>query len=159
MLSDNQGSRPTRDVVAEFKDPLNFPSMAEKLKAQWGGRFPTWDEYKKACQHGGVRANKSIGINAIWLKAVPTGHKVMFGIVTPSAVFIVPVVCVVLSIIGMIGWWSVIVGLFASWYLYKVTLEGAADAIKYGAIQSEPLYQALVCRGAFLLDPPPNVAV
>jgi hypothetical protein len=73
--------------------------------------------------------------------------------------FIIPIVCVILSIIGIIGWWSVIAGLFAGWFLYKVTLEGAADAIKYGAAQSEPLYQALVCRGAFLFDPPAGAAV
>jgi hypothetical protein len=85
---------------------------------------------------------------------VPKSFVIVFGIVTASAVFIIAVACIVLAILGVFRWWSIVAGLLASWFLYKVTLEGAADAIKYGAERSEPLYQMLVTRGAFLFDPP-----
>jgi hypothetical protein len=141
-----------RDVSQAIDD-----SVTRKLKSAWGGRFPTWEEYKVAKEGGRVKANKNIGIKAIHLRGVPRGLWFLFGIVTPWGMFAAPVVCIILAMLGVWGWWTIILGLFVSWFLYKVSLEGAADAIKYGAEENEALYQALVCRGAFLFGPAESV--
>jgi hypothetical protein len=65
-----------------------------------------------------------------------------------------PIGCIILAILGVVRWWGLIPALFASWYLYTVSLEGAADPIRYGAEKDEALYNTLVSRGAFLFNPP-----
>lgn len=129
-------------------------SILGDLKTRWNGRLPTWEEFRAANKSGRVRANKSIGMKAINLQGIPRSFWFLFGIVTPWGMYIVPLACAILAILGIWGWWTIIVGLFASWFLYKVTLEGAADAIRHGAAENELLYQALVSKGAFLFSPP-----
>jgi len=129
-------------------------SIADDLKNVWGGRLPTWDEFRTASKADSVRANKDIGIEAIGLKGIPRSFWLLFGVVTPCGVFAVPIGCIILAIFGVVGWWTLIPGLSASWFLYKVSLEGAANAIRYGAEENEALYNDLVSRGAFLFSPP-----
>jgi hypothetical protein len=129
-------------------------SITNNLKTLWGGRLPTWDEFKTASKAGRVRANKGIGIKAVGLKGIPRSFWLLFGVVTPCGMFAVPIGCIILVILGLVGWLTLIPALFASWFLYKVSLEGAADAIRYGAEENEALYNALVSMGAFLFNPP-----
>jgi hypothetical protein len=137
-----------RDISQEIDN-----SIARDLKKLWGGRFPTWEEFQTASKAGQVRANKGIGIKAIHLPGIPRGFWFLFGIVTPCGMIAVPIACISLAMFGVVGWWTLIPGLFASWLLYKVSLEGAGDAIRYGAVENEALYQALVCKGGFLFGP------
>jgi hypothetical protein len=127
-----------RDVSQE----INF-GVAQDLKKSWGGRFPSWQEFKAANKSGRVRTNKNVGIKAIHFKGIPRGFWLLFGIVTPCGMFAGPIVCIICARFGVWSWWTIILGLCASWFLYKVSLEGAADAIRHGAEANEALYQAL----------------
>src|SRR5271156_2849122 len=116
--------RTPRDALQAMHD-----SITNDLVNAWGGRLPTWAEYKIANKSGRVRANKNIGMKAIYLQGVPRGFLFLFGIVTPWGMCAAPVACIILAILGVWGWWTIIPGLFTSWFLYKVSLEGAAAAI------------------------------
>jgi hypothetical protein len=137
-----------RDVSQE----INL-GVAQDLKKSWGGRFPSWQEFKTANKSGRVRTNKNVGIKAIHFKGIPRGFWLLFGIMTPCGMFAAPIVCIILASFGVWAWWTIILGLCASWFLYKVSLEGAADAIRHGAEANEALYQALVPSGAFMFTP------
>lgn len=147
-------ARTTAGAVRDVSQAIDN-GIARDLQNLWGGRFPTWEEFKAANQAGRVRTNKGIGIKAIGLKGVPRSSWFFFGVATPCGMFAAPILCLILAICGIVGWWTLIPALFASWYLYKVSLAGAADAIRYGAVDNEALYQALISRGAFLFSPAP----
>jgi hypothetical protein len=136
------------DVIQKIDD-----GITDDLIKLWGGRLPTWEEFKAANKRGRVRANKNIGIKAIGLQGVPKSFWILYGVLTASAVLVVPIACILLSILGVIEWWYIIVSFFVSLFLYKLTLEGAAEAIKCGAEKDEALYWHLVRKGAFLFDP------
>ncbi len=140
-----------RDIPREIDD-----SIASDLKKIWGGRLPTWDEFKIASKAGRVRTNKGIASKAIFLRGVPISHQIIFGIVTAAATFLMPVTAVILYFFGYFSGWVVIGCFTGAWYLYKVTLDGMCDGIRYGAEKKEALYCALVPRGAFLFDPAIN---
>jgi hypothetical protein len=140
--------KPPRDVSQEINR-----GVAQDLKKSWGGRFPTWQEFKAANKAGRVRVNKNVGMKAIHFKGIPRGFWLPFGILTPWGMFAAPIACIILASVGVWAWWTIIFGLCASWFLYKVSLEGAADAIRHGAEGNEALYQALVPSGAFMFTP------
>ena len=137
-----------RDIAREIDD-----GMANDLKKLWGGRLPTWEEFKEASKNHRVKTNKGIASKAIFLRGVPKSHQITFGIITAAGVFLIPIISVILYIFGNVGAWVILVCFFAGWFLYKATLNGACDGIRHGAEKSEPLYQHLVSRGAFLFGP------
>jgi hypothetical protein len=137
-----------RDIVRELDDRI-----ANDLKTLWGGRLPSWEEFKEASKTHRVRTNKGIASKGIFLRGVPKSYQIIFGIITAAGVFLIPIICVVLYFVGYVNAWVAVGSFFVGWYLYKVTLDGACDGIRYGAEKSEPLYQYLVSRGAFLFGP------
>jgi len=139
----------TRGFLIEFDE-----AIANALKEQWGGRFPTWQEFKTASRIGHIAVNNNVSMEAIKLPGVPWRYKITYGILTASGVFLVPLICLILAIIGMIKWWSIIFGILVGWVLFKITVKGSAQSIRYGAEDSETLYHSLVHRGAFLFPPP-----
>lgn len=65
---------------------------AKDLTELWGGRLPTWEEFKEASQGGRVRVNKTVAAQAIHWKGMPTAMMVLYGIVTMWTAFVlVPV--------------------------------------------------------------------
>jgi hypothetical protein len=137
-----------RDIIRELDDRI-----AEDLKALWGGRLPSWDEFKKASKTHRVRTDKGIASKGIFLRGVPKGHQILFGIITAAGVFLIPIISIITYFLGYVSVWVPLCSFLVGWYLYKVTLDGACDGIRYGAEKSEPLYQYLVSKGAFLFGP------
>ncbi|MGB6822697.1 MAG: hypothetical protein WBE21_11505, partial [Candidatus Acidiferrales bacterium] len=38
----------------------------KELSEMWGGRMPTWEEFKSAHRQGSVRTNKRLALRAVW---------------------------------------------------------------------------------------------
>jgi hypothetical protein len=126
---------------------------AANLQKMWGGRTPTWEEFKEASRGGRVRVNKSVANIAIHWHGMPKSHMILFGIITLWATFLaVPIAIALHFITGISAWW--IAGSAAlAWYLYKVSIDGQCEGIRYGAEANEELYKALIQNGAFLFGP------
>jgi hypothetical protein len=123
------------------------------LKKQWGGRLPTWDEYKKADKDGRVKTNKGVANKALSLPGVPKLYYIMFGLITPWGMFLVPSIAIVLYLFGRGNGWVVLGCILVGVCLYKLTFVGACYGIMKGAKADERLYQILLYNGAFLFEP------
>lgn len=131
--------------------------VVEDLKSAWGGRLPTWDEFKKANKDGQVKVNKGIATQTLGFLGASNSFYILFGIITPWATFLIPIISVILYFFGKCNGWVVPACFFCGYYLYKVTLAGACAGIRYGAEEDEALYQHLVSNGAFLFEPTESV--
>lgn len=128
-------------------------AAAAKLQKMWGGRMPSWEEFKEASKGGRVRVNKSVANVAIHWRGIPKTHMILFGIITLWTMFLaIPVALALHFIIGISAWWIAGSAVLA-WYLYKVSRDGQCDGIRYGAESDKELYQVLVQNGAFLFGP------
>ena len=128
--------------------------VIENLTKAWGGRMPTWEEYKLAQKAGQVSVNKSIASKAIFARDMPAPWRVIYGYVVPWASFLVVPTAIALHFFaGWSGWW-IAGSIFAAWFLFKVTVQGHCDGVLDGAAQSEHLYTSLVAVGAFQFSPP-----
>jgi hypothetical protein len=123
------------------------------LRERWGGSLPTWDEFKKARKDGRVTINKGIAQKAISIPGVPKAYHLMYGVVTPWAMFLVPILSIILYLFGYGNGWVVLGCLFVGYLLYKITFVGACNGILDGAEANEALYQRLIFNGAFLFGP------
>jgi len=138
----------THDIVAEGN-----ASIVKSLCESWGGRLPTWEEFKQVNAAGQVRANKSIALHAIWSRGIPKTWVIIYGIVTPWTMFlVVPIVIGMYFLYRISGWW-ILGSVCVAWFLSSVTKEGACDAIKDGAARNKELYEVLVKSGAFMFGP------
>jgi hypothetical protein len=144
----------TQSTTAKTISQQIDEAEARKLAELWGGQFPSWEDFKQANTKGRVRVNKGLANKLIFSKGIPTAHKIMFGIVTLWAAFLIPPVALLLYFfMGISAWW--IVGSVAvAWYLFKVARNGQCDGLRYGAAESEQFYEAVVRNGAFMFEPP-----
>jgi hypothetical protein len=146
----SSGPQPERPNV----DRMLNEAIATDLKTLWGGRLPTWAEFKEANQADRVKVNKGVAQRALNHDGVPLHYRITFGIITQWAMFVVPVVSVVAYLLGYSKGWVVLGALAVGVYMYKVTFTGACYGVREGAAQNEALYQNLVFNGAFLFGPP-----
>ncbi len=123
------------------------------LKKQWDGRLPTWDEYKKANNDGRVKTNKGVANKALSLPGVPKFYYIMFGLIIPWGMFLVPSIAIILYFFGYGNGWMVFGCILGGIALYKLTFVGACYGVMEGAAANERLYQTLICNGAFLFGP------
>lgn len=128
-------------------------TAVKQLSKIWGGRLPTWDEFKQASKADRVQVNKSLANSLIFARGVPRAHSIMFGVIMLWAGFLASPIAIGLYFFNVLqGWW--IVGSFVvAWYLFKVARDGQCDGLRYGAEADEAFYNALVGRGAFLFGP------
>ena len=69
--------------------------IVEDLAKMWGGRMPTWSEFKQANEEGRVRVNKTIAARAIFAEEVPFPFKIIYGVITLWTGFLIfPVVLI-----------------------------------------------------------------
>jgi hypothetical protein len=136
-------------------DLLVHESVMRELRERWGGRLPTWDEFKKARKVGGVTINKGIAQKAISIPGVPKAYYWVYGVVTPCAMFLVPIISILTYLFGYGNGWVVFGCFFVGYLLYKVTFVGACYGVLDGAERNETLYQRLILNGAFLFGPLP----
>jgi len=123
------------------------------LTELWGGRLPTWDEFKIANREGRVRVNKTVAAQAIHWKGVPTAMMVLYGIVTMWTAFLLVPVMVGFYFFDIVSGWWILGAVVAAWFLIRVSRDGHCEGIKMGAERDEGLYTALVGNGAFLFAP------
>ncbi len=127
---------------------------AQSLMQAWGGRMPTWDEYKYAVKQGRVRVNKTVAAEAISIQGfAPKSFVIIYGFLVPWTAFLaVPISIALVFILGL-SWWSVLGAFALAIFLMKVTREGHCEGIKAGASENEDVYLKLVSHGAFLFFP------
>lgn len=58
------------------------------LREAWGGRLPTWEEFKLASKSGRVTVDKTVALQAINLQGMPRGPAVFYGVVTMWVAFL-----------------------------------------------------------------------
>lgn len=124
-----------------------------QLQEAWGGRLPTWDEFKAASKNGGVVVDKTVALSAINLQGMPRGPAVFYGVVTMWAGFlVVPVSLVAWVFFGWSGYW-ILGAVAAALFLLSVSRNGHCEVTLMGAERDQTLYDLLVSRGAFLFLP------
>jgi hypothetical protein len=127
--------------------------IVNDLKKQWGGRLPTWDEFKKAHKAGRVSANKIVASTAMSLSGMPRKYYYMYGIVTPWGMFLIPIISIGAYLLGYGNLW-VVVGSFAiSYGFFKFQAAACCNTMLNGATANEALYQLLISNGAFVFGP------
>lgn len=129
-------------------------TIAEEVTKMWGGRTPTWEEFKQASRDGRVRVNKSIAAQAIFLKGMPIAYKILYGVITIWAGFLALPIVLIAYFIAKFSFLWVLGAAIASYFLIKVSREGHCEGIKAGAENNEDLYSLLFNNGAFLFGPP-----
>jgi len=128
-------------------------AVTHRLMQHWGGRLPTWEEFKAAKKAGHVKVNKTVAAEAITWRSVPVSFRYFYGVALPWISFLlVPATLVAWPILGFSGW--LVLGSFVgAWFLLKVSREGHCDGISIGAEEDEAFYDLLVRNGAFLFYP------
>lgn len=126
------------------------------LKNLWGGRFPTWNEFKKAHEKGRIKTHKGIANQALSLSGIPKGYYILYGIITPWMMFLIPIISIILYFFGYGNGWVVFGCVLSGYFLYKVTFVGACYGIAEGAAADEELYRVLISNGAFVFGPTNN---
>lgn len=125
----------------------------KQMKETWGGRLPTWEEYREAYAAGRVRANKTIALDAIKMKGIPTIYYILYGLITTTlGFFIFPATVIAWFFARFSAYW-ILGAAFAAWFLVKVSREGHCEGMKAGAEKHKEFYELLVSRGAFLFGP------
>jgi hypothetical protein len=127
--------------------------IVNDLKKQWGGRLPTWDEFKTSHRNGRVNANKMVASRAISLSGMPRACYYWYGIIMPWAMFLIPIISIVSYLLGHGNVWIVAGSFVVSYALFKYTAAGSCSSMLNGAVANETLYQFLVSNGAFLFGP------
>lgn len=135
-------------------------NAVKDMRELWGGRLPTWDEFKKANNQGRVRVNKDLANNLILMRRASGGvskaYILVFGSVILWVAFLVsPIAIALYFLIGISGWW-ILGSLGLAWYLIKVARKGQCNALRIGAEADEQFYLALINHGAFLFGPVQN---
>ena len=130
-------------------------SIVRKLAQMWGGRMPTWEEFKLAHERGVVRTNKSLAYKVFWDVGVPKFRALVFGFIIPVVgALIVLAAPVVLSIMGKLSYWLIpVIWILGSWLLFKVCAIAACEAVKDRAVRNQKIYESLVKRGGFSFAP------
>jgi len=130
-----------------------YATITKKLIEAFGGRLPTWEEFKEASRQGRVRGSTSLAFYTMWWSGMPTGYAIFYGFfVALASLLAIPVAVGLYVLAGISGWW-IIASIAVAVYLFGVTKEGAGTTMITGAQRSEQLYQMLVIRGAFLFEP------
>lgn len=126
---------------------------AQDLAAKWGGRLPTWEEFKAASRAGRVASNKTVAAEAIWLTGMPRLPALFYGAVTIWVGFLLaPAAIIAWLFFGWSAWW--ILGGFAGCaFLISVSRNGHCTVMEAGCEQRRDLYEFLVAKGAFDFDP------
>ena len=123
----------------------------------WGGRFPTWEEFKKANNHGRVRVNKDLA-NKLAPSVGPKAHRnrmrfvaIMLATALWAAFLALPIAIALYFLIGISG--------RSIWeFRSRLLLDkgGKGRAVRCPALWSgcdEQFYLALINHGAFLFEP------
>lgn len=130
--------------------------MAEMTRnevyALWGGRAPTWEEYKEAYLASRVRADKSIATLTINTRGVPT-IAIIHSVITALIGYLALPASIAWYFISNISGWWIVGGFAASYFFMKVSREVQCEGIKLGAFKNEELYRHLLECGAFLFGP------
>jgi hypothetical protein len=132
---------------------------ASMVKAAWGGRYPTWSEFKQCSREGQVRVDKTVAAEAIYLDPVPPSFRILYGYVTLWAGFLAVPVSLTLWLMSDLSAWFILVGVILGWYLVRVARDGHCEGITTAAENDETFYQRLVESGAFILEPAPTNSV
>ncbi len=133
-------------------------NAVKDMRELWGGRFPTWEEFKEANKDGRVRVNKDLA-NKLAFSVGPKTHRnrmrfvaIMLATALWAAFLAPPVAIAVYFIDGISGWW--ILGSFGlAWCLIKVVRRRQCEVLRYGSEADEQFYLALINHGAFLFEP------
>jgi hypothetical protein len=155
--SDQEGVSTVSDRAAAVRiSPENFEAAmsqirVDKLKRLWGGRLPTWEEFKQARKEGRVGTDEAVANRALGL--LPRAWYIIYGILTPWGMFVVPILAITLYLLGHMNGWIALGSLSVAWFLYKTTFLGACYGILNGATADERLYRMLVEHGAFVFAP------
>ncbi|MFG1362702.1 hypothetical protein [Xanthobacter versatilis] len=123
------------------------------LREAWGGRLPTWEEFKLASKSGRVAVDKTVALQAINLQGMPRGPAVFYGVVTMWVAFLlVPASLVVWIAFGW-SWYWMPGAVAACLFLLSVSRNGHCEVTLMGAGNHQNLYELLVSRGAFFFQP------
>lgn len=124
-----------------------------QLQEAWGGRLPTWEEFKVASKNGGVIVDKTVALSAINLQGMPRGPAVFYGVVTMWAAFlVVPASIAAWIFLGWSAYW-ILGAVAAALFLISVSRNGHCEVTLMGAERDQTLYDLLVSRGAFFFSP------
>lgn len=129
--------------------------IVEDLTEMWGGRMPTWEEFRSSHSRGIVRVNRHLAYKSFYGNAAvrkACAPRFGFGFAVPVggalAIFAIPILaCFVLKL----SYWFVPLGwLVISPLFYKLLEREACRGLETGAARNENLYETLVRQGAFL---------
>ncbi|MGH7871863.1 MAG: hypothetical protein ACREQO_06540 [Candidatus Binatia bacterium] len=159
LLQTSPAARPVQAISATSPVSPNVGQMIDEgivrdLTKLWGGRLPTWTEYKAARHAGRVKTNKGVAQRAVNQRGVPAYYRIMFGAVTPWGMFLVPIAGVFSYFFSYSNGWFAVAALAGGIFCYKLTFAGACYGVLEGAEADEVLYQRLITSGAFLFAPP-----
>ena len=130
--------------------------IVAEVEAMWGGRLPSWGEFRRAVRDKRVRVDPTVAVEAVHWQGMPPGTRLLYGIVTNWAAFLLLPGLFVLHQFGRsVTDWDSVLGLLGTWFLFRVTLKGSCEAVRQAAEEDERLYRALVEYGAFRVSPPP----
>ncbi|WP_040370967.1 hypothetical protein [Alkalidesulfovibrio alkalitolerans] len=118
----------------------------------FGGRVPTWDEYREAYEAGRVRADRSVAgrtYDAACMSKFGKAHARLTALVSLIAL---PSSLLAYFFWDKSGWW-ILCGLAISVFFGKVSREVQCECIKQGAYVDENVYEVLFDMGAFLFGP------
>ena len=134
-------------------------AVANDLKRVWGGDVPKWDDFKRALKDGRVSVNNGIALK--YLEAVAnTGREpkiwwLIYGIIVPWFMMATTPVAAILWLIHKSSGFMVVASVGISWFLYKVSINGACRGILSASEVSEAVYLMLAGAGAFYFEPKP----
>jgi hypothetical protein len=162
LVTRTMGARSQANPLSPESQPRPLPpsleqslsaTITKKLIEAFGGRLPTWEEFKQASRYGRVRGSTSLAFYTMWWSGMPTGYAIFYGFfVALASLLAIPIAVGLYFIAGISGWW-IIASIAVAVYLFGVTKEGAGTTMITGAQRNERLYQMLVIRGAFLFEP------
>ena len=125
----------------------------KEIKEVWGGRLPTWEEYKRAKRDGRVRANKTVAAQVMDAEPIPKAFFILYSVISLWVGFLIfPATLVAWFFLRFNALW-ILGAVLAAWLLVKVSREGHCEGMKAGAVRDEDFYEFLVRSGAFLFGP------
>ena len=148
--------RAATDALPETDYQQENGGTVAEVAAMWGGRLPSWREFRRAVRDKRVRVDPTVAVEAVHWKGMPPGTRMLYGIVTNWAAFLLLPALFILHQFGRsVTDWDAVLGLLGTWLLFRVTLRGSCEAIRQAAEEDARLYHALVEYGAFHITPPP----
>lgn len=131
-------------------------SVAEDLRNLWGGKMPTWDDFKTAAKKGRVKANKTVAAQVINKKGIPIAYSIIYGVLTLLIGFlIIPATMLLWFFLDFSAWW-LLVSVFGAVFFVKLSRAGHCEGMIHAAEGNEKIYELLVNNGAFLFSPDPT---